>query len=76
MAWQDDPDPDMRPRMTREDLGYMIWVLSGLALFIIAGVMIFAASMHDDTQTRPAVAVPANPSPPATTGSDANTGRD
>ena len=73
MAHQDDPN--MRPRMTREDVGYMVWVLSGLALFIIAGVMVFATSMHDDTRTRPAVTVPANPSPPTTTGSDANTDR-
>jgi hypothetical protein len=61
--------------MTREDVGYMVWVLSGLALFIIAGVMVFASSTFDDTQNRPPVAVPANPSPATTTGSDANADR-
>jgi hypothetical protein len=65
----------MRRRIAREDVGYIVWVLSGLALLIIAGVMVLASSTHDDTQKRPPVAVPANPSPPATTGSDANADR-
>lgn len=55
-------------------MGYTAWVLTGLALFIIAGMMIFAASIHDDTQTRPSATVP-DASPPATTGSSANTDR-
>ena len=66
-------DPNRRFPMAREDARYTIWVLTGVALLVIAGVMVFAVSTHDDTQTRPTATVPA--SPPTTTGSNANTDR-
>ncbi len=68
MTNPDDPNI-RRHRLAREDVGYTAWLLTGMALFIIAGVMVFAASMHDDTRHRPSATVPASPSPPTTTGS-------
>ena len=75
----DDPDPP-RHRITQEidpDVGY--WLLTALALLIVAGAIVFTLSKNDAIQTadtnRPAATQPSSQpaNPPSTTGSGATT---
>ena len=72
-----DPDPP-RHRITQDpDIGY--WLLTALALLIVAGAIIFTLSKNDAIQTadtnRPAATQPASQpaNPPSTTGSGSTT---
>ena len=73
----DDPDPP-RHRITQDpDIGY--WLLTALALLIVAGAVVFTLSKNDAIQTadtnRPAATQPASQpaNPPSTTGSGSTT---
>ncbi len=75
----DDPDPP-RHRITQDrDIGFTAWLLTALALLIVAGAMVFTLSKNDAIQTadtnRPAATQPASQpaTPPSTTGSGATT---
>ena len=73
----DDAHPP-RHRITQDpDVGY--WLLTALALLIVAGAMVFTLSKNDAIQTadtnRPAATQPASQpaNPPSTTGSGSTT---
>jgi len=75
----DDPDPP-RHRITQDrDIGFTTWLLTALALLIVAGAIVFTLSKNDAIQTadtnRPAATQPASQpaNPPSTTGSGSTT---